>query len=120
MSQSEVIDTLVDMDLACLTNEEIEGGYRSLCAAMLLRAAQEMGVQRQYSKPAIEARRITRAWLFKDLGLITLDEACYACNIDRQWYVNNVVDAAEEEAAQRLRPAPRCVFGRMVERPALA
>lgn len=123
MSQREIVEIGVDLELASLTPQEIEGAYRSLCAAMLLRAAQEMTVIKQLTKQAIEARHITRAWLFQDGGLITLDEACDACDLDRKWFVTNLVDAAEQAAVrqEQYRPDPsRVYFGRRIREPAPA
>jgi len=116
LSQREVVEISVDLELAVLTPQEIEGAYRSLCAAMLLRAAQELRVVKQLSKGAIEARHITRSWLFQDGGLITLDDACDACNIDRRWYIDNVVEAADG-ADDRRKPVNQnhCFFGRRQE-----
>lgn len=123
MSHREVIETAIEIDLACLTPSEVEGAYRSLCGAMLLRAAQELGVTPQLSKKAIEARRVTRAWLFEDLGLITFGDACHACDIERRWFLDNVMDSAEEAAVRRSEPreqAERWVFGRRIAEPASA
>lgn len=118
-----MIETAIEIDLACLTPSEVEGAYRSLCGAMLLRAAQELGVTPQLSKKAIEARRVTRAWLFEDLGLITFGDACHACDIERRWFLDNVMDSAEEAAVRRSEPreqAERWVFGRRIAEPASA
>lgn len=123
MSHREVVETSVDLDLAALTPVEIEGAFRSLCGAMLLRAAQELGVTPQLTKRAIDARRITRAWLFEDLGLITFEDACFACNIKRQWFLENLVQSAEDAAVRRQAPsvtAERWVFGRRIAEPATA
>lgn len=123
MSHREVVDTSVDLDLASLTPAEIEGAFRSLCGAMLLRAAQELGVTPQLTKRAIEARRVTRSWLFEDLGLITFDDACFACNVERRWFLDNLIKSAEEAAVRRQAPitlAERWVFGRKIAEPATA
>lgn len=119
MSLREVVDLSVELDLSSLTPSEIEGAFRSLCGAMLLRAAQELGVNPQLTKRAIEARKTTRAWLFQDLGLITFSEACYACNIDRTYFLNNVVEAAER-ACVRQGGGERWVFGRRIPESATA
>lgn len=118
MSQREVVEIGVDLELAVLTPQEIEGAYRSLCAAMLLRAAQELS-QAQLTKSRIEARHITRAWLFKDWGLITFEEACEACDVDRRWFIDSIVEAADAAPARTRPPRPnRCVFGRRIREPA--
>jgi hypothetical protein len=119
LSLREVVDLSVDIDLSSLTPCEIEGAFRSLCGAMLLRAAQELGVNPQLTKRAIDARRTTRAWLFQDLGLITFVEACQACTIDRRYFLDNVVEAAER-ASVRQGGGERWVFGRHITESATA
>lgn len=101
MSAKEVADALVDLDVARLTGDEIEGGYRSLCAAMLLRTAQEFGCGTRLSRDGINNRQAARHWLFKSSGIITLTEACQACDLDRQSYINGIV-----ENSDRLRANP--------------
>ena len=123
MSAWECVEQAIDLDLDSLSREEIEGGFRSLCGAMLLRAAQEMSVTPQLSKGAIEARRITRQWVFKDLGLITFSEACDACNVEQGWFRHNMVESAEAASVRRgdrSRAAGRWVFGRQIAEPATA
>ena len=72
-----------------LSDDELLGGWRSLCAAILLRSAQEL-VHRTHSKERIRGRRTIRDWLCHDSGLITFSEACEACGIDKKWYLNSL------------------------------
>ena len=121
MSHREATEIAIDIDLACLTPAEVEGAFRSLCGAMLLRAAQELGVTPQLSKRSIDARKVTRAWLFEDLGLITFRDACRACNVERSWFLDSLIKSAEEAAVRRNAPkeaAERWVFGRRYTQPA--
>ena len=113
MSEREVVEAVIDFDLSRLSGDEVEGGFRSLCGAMLLRAAQELGIRKQYRKNAIAARKISRAWLFRGVGLIRFDEACEACNMDRRKILSQMV-----EYSDRLLAKPRsagCVFGREMD-----
>lgn len=112
MSASDAEAAGIELDLSSLTGDEIEGGYRSLCGAMLLRAAQELGIKKQYRKMAIRARKTSRAWLFQDAGIIQFAEACEACGMDRQRLLNQMV-----EYSDRLIANPRSsgsVFGREI------
>lgn len=111
-----MVEVAIDMDLARLSQPEIEGAYRSLCGAMLLRAAQELGVTKRWNKGAVDARRVTRNWLFQDRGLITFGEACSACDISRRRFLDGVVNHADGRAEMRASfPQPeRWVFGRRI------
>jgi hypothetical protein len=106
LSAQEVIEASIDLDLADLTPEEVEGGFRTLCGAMLLRAAQELGTVGCCSKYSVRNKQAARGWLFKQEGLITFTEACEACNIHRQAYLDGIV-----EYTDRLRANPRAIGG---------
>lgn len=111
-ASDELVAAGIELDLAALTGDEIEGGFRSLCGAMLLRAAQELGIKKQYRKMAIRARKTSRAWLFRGAGVIQFAEACEACGMDRRRLLNEMV-----ERSDRLIANPRSsgsVFGREI------
>jgi hypothetical protein len=110
LSVREVVEAAIDLDLRSLSNAEIEGGYRSLCGAMLLRAAQELGLRTQPKKICVEAKKISRAWLFRGGGVISFSEACEACSMDQRKILSQIV-----EYSDRLLANPRgqgSVFGR--------
>lgn len=106
LSAKEVIDAGIDLDLSHLTPEEVEGGFRSLCGAMLLRAAQELGTTGCLSKYSVANKQAARGWLFRGYGLIEFGEACVACNIHKQAFLDGIV-----ESSDRLRANPKAVGG---------
>lgn len=97
-----MVDAIIDQDLQLLEPEEVEGGWRSLCGAILLRTTQELGLG-SVTKGQIENRRVARQWLFGG-GLITFDEACAACGMDRRRLLGQIMDYADRAAGRRHRP----------------
>ena len=78
--------TIKGLDL--LAPEELEGGYRRLCGALLVAAATSMNesARRQmrmwgrdsYYEEVIKQREVARGWVDGGTGTITFEEACNA------------------------------------------
>lgn len=95
MNLSELRDPTVEEELAELSLLEIAGGYKSLCAGMLLRTAQEICTTSAVTHEGAARKRAARNWLFKKSGLITLAEACEACELRVSDYRDRLLESAE-------------------------
>lgn len=82
-----------------LSGCEIEGAYKTLCAAMLLRSAQEFCVATQQTEEGYARKRAVRNWLFEGTGDITFREACAALNLAENLFLERLIQSAENLAS---------------------
>ena len=113
-----VEDRLVDEELAELPRDVVEGAFRSICAAMLLRTMTLFSTANSTTKERIYHKAAASDWLFRGGGVITYQEACGACSISTQHFKDAVVEYADNPSSRpnnRYRVTPnRQVFGRAI------
>jgi len=80
--------------LSNLTPEEIEGGYRRLCASLLVSSAYALaentrGIQPDRRRPVApflrqvrRQREVAREWVEGGIGVLTFEEACLAIDVE--------------------------------------
>lgn len=86
---------LVEEEVSELPPDVIEGAFRSICAAMLLRTITEFSTDSTGVRERINRRVAAREWLFRGGGIISFREACDACNISTQVFKDAVVEYAD-------------------------
>lgn len=91
---------LVEEEVWELPSDVIEGAFRSICAAMLLRTITEFSTERNGIKERINRKVAAREWLFRGGGIITFREACDACNMSTQVFKDAVVEYADNPASR--------------------
>lgn len=91
---------LVDEEVEELPSDVVEGAFRSICAAMLLRTLMEFSTDRTEIKERVYRKIAAQDWLFKGGGVITFKEACDACNISTQVFRDAVVEYADNPASR--------------------
>lgn len=105
---------VIDEELASLSRDELEGGWRSLCAMMLLRTANLLTAQMLGNKDFVNQRQMALRWLDSGDGVISFPVACDSLSMDegivRQKMATHA--ASRQQWPINKTGTPRLVFGK--------
>jgi|DEB0MinimDraft_10_1074344.scaffolds.fasta_scaffold03241_14 hypothetical protein len=94
---------LIDHDLSSLSGDEISGGWRSICAMILLRTVSSVSRSQEARISKAEARlqyKAAKEWMAGKAGLISFEEVLSALELEEQ-YVRNGIDRYAKTAVSR-------------------
>lgn len=108
---------VIEAELEPLNRDELVGGWRCLCAMMLLRTANLMTSKMLSNKDFIRQRKEARLWLDTETtGTISFESACETLNVDASTLRNRMITHAEKLRQSPIITTPtgqpRMVFGR--------
>lgn len=105
---------VIDEDLESLSRDELEGGWRSLCAMMLLRTANLLTAQMLGNKDFIHQKQMAMKWLDSGDGVISFSTACDSLSMDQRQVRGKMAThaASRQEWPINKTGSPRLVFGK--------
>jgi len=105
---------VIDLELDELSREELEGGWRSLCAMMLLRTTNLLTAQMLGNNDFVHQRQSALRWLEVDAGAITFTVACDSLDLEPAVVRKKMQLHADQRLPWPINSAgqPRRVFGR--------
>lgn len=101
-------------ELEHLTRDEIEGGWRGLCAMMLLRTANLLTTKLLSNKDYVYQRQQALRWLDSGDGTISFSSACDTLDVDEKRIRLAMRDIAGDRGGLPINTAasPRFIFGK--------
>lgn len=105
---------VIDLELDELSRDELEGGWRSLCAMMLLRTTNLLTAHALGNNDFVHQKQSALRWLESDTGAITFTTACDSLDLEPAIVRNKMRLHADNRLPWPINNAgqPRRVFGR--------
>jgi hypothetical protein len=116
MLEEAALAQTIEAELECLSRDELEGGWRGLCAMMLLRTTNLLTSKMLCNKDIIHERQQAIRWLNKDReGVISFATACDTLDMDTERMREKIVRHVGRQDVAPINKADtenRYVFGK--------
>ena len=113
LSESElVIEGMVRDELDELHRDELEGSWRAICAAMLLRTHNLTTTTMGQRKEIGQNKNTAFRWLSNQFGVIRFSTVCDTLNLDEQRIRQAILDNAASDDYQPINRGNHKTFGR--------